>query len=67
MIREEILAYQEERLQWAKDMIKDNTIYSEFSKLYLMAEVKIMTLYTVSLNVSKQILKIIIIYYKWRQ
>lgn len=48
-------------------MIKDNTFYSEFSKLYLMAEVKIMTLYTVSLNVSKQILKTIIIYYKWRQ
>lgn len=48
-------------------MIKDNTFYSEFSKLYLMAEVKIMTLYMVSLNVSKQILKIIIIYYKWRQ
>ena len=60
MIKEEILAYQEERLQWAKDMVKDNTFYSEFSKLFLMAEVKIMTLYMVSLNVSKQILKTII-------
>ena len=60
MIKEEILAYQEERLQWAKDMVKDNTFYSEFSKLYLMAEVKIMTLYMVSLNISKQIVKTII-------
>ena len=41
-------------------MVKDNTFYSEFSKLYLMAEVKIMTLYMVSLNISKQIVKTII-------
>ena len=34
-------------------MVKENTFYSEFSKLYLMAEVKIMTLNTVS-HIKKQ-------------
>ena len=53
MIKEEILAYQEERLQWAKDMVKDNTFYSEFSKLFLMIEVKIMTLSNVGLSVYR--------------